>query len=422
MNSKLIQLGQEYANELESKDTQLEDHKEEITKLRIELSDHGVRKEKIAEIERKAKREAEKKELKRIADLEKQKEKWAEKGNEEKVAEKLKVKHCIAMCNGTIALEIAIRALGLKGEVIVPSFTFVATAHALQWQEITPVFCDIAPDTYTIDPEKIERLITPKTTGIIGVHLWGRTCNVESLTNIAKKHDLKLLFDAAHSFGCSYKGQMVGSFGELEVLSFHATKFLNTFEGGAVVTNNDELAQKIRLMQNFGFSGFDNVIYVGTNGKMSEVPAAMGLTGLESIRHFIDRNYKNYKYYEKELAEIEGIKLLTYNEAEQHNYQYIILEVDENKINLSRDQVVDILHADNVIARRYFYPGCHKMEPYRSLYPNAGVLLPETEKKSEQVLALPTGTAIGKKEIKRICSIIRICASSGAEIAKKLKV
>ena len=168
---------------------------------------------------------------------------------EQSVADLIGVKHCIAMCNGTVALEIAIRALGLTGEVIIPSFTFVATAHALQWQEITPVFCDIAPHTHHLDPARIEAMITPRTTGIIGVHLWGQACDVEALTEIAHKHQLKLLFDAAHAFNCSYQGHLIGGFGDAEVFSFHATKFFNTFEGGAITTNNDELAAKIRLMK-----------------------------------------------------------------------------------------------------------------------------------------------------------------------------
>ena len=216
---------------------------------------------------------------------------------EQRIAELVGVKHCIAICNATIALEIAIRAAGLKGEVIIPSFTFVATAHSLQWQEITPVFCDVDPYTHNLDPLKIEQAITPRTTGIIGVHLWGRPCNVEALTKIAQNHNLKLMFDASHAFGCSTKGRMVGSFGDAEVFSFHATKFLNAFEGGAIVTNNDELATKIRLMKNFGFAGNDNVVYIGTNGKMHEASAAMGLTGLESLDEFIDVNYQNYKHY-----------------------------------------------------------------------------------------------------------------------------
>ncbi len=326
---------------------------------------------------------------------------------EQHIAELIGVKHCIATCNATIALEIAIRAAGLKGEVIIPSFTFIATAHALQWQEITPVFCDVDPFTHTIDAQKIESMITPRTTGIIGVHLWGKPCNIEVLSTIAQKHNLKLIFDAAHAFGCSYKGQMIGNFGELEVFSFHATKFLNSFEGGAIVTNNDELAAKIRLMENFGFAGLDNAIYVGTNGKMSEVSAAMGLTSLESINEFIEVNYQNYKSYEKELIGVPGISLYKYDSREKCTYQYIILEIDEIVTNVSRDRIIDILHNNNIIARRYFYPGCHRMQPYRSYFPHAGLLLPETEKLSDRVLVLPTGTSIDKVQIQSIIKIIK---------------
>jgi dTDP-4-amino-4,6-dideoxygalactose transaminase len=330
---------------------------------------------------------------------------------EQKIADFVGVKHCIATCNATIALEIAIRATELKGEVIIPSFTFIATAHALQWQEITPVFCDVDPQTHAINPAQIEAMITPRTTGIIGVHLWGQACNIEDLNKIAKKHNLKLIFDAAHAFGCSHNGQMIGNFGELEVFSFHATKFLNSFEGGAIVTNDDNLAAKIRLMENFGFAGIDNVIYVGTNGKMSEVSAAMGLTSLESIDEFIEINYRNYNTYKKELDNLPGISLFQYSEIEKCTYQYIVLEIDESTAQISRDKLNNILHDNNVISRKYFHPGCHRMEPYRSYFPHAGLLLPETEKLTDKVLILPTGTAIDETQIQAITKIIRDAVS-----------
>lgn len=335
---------------------------------------------------------------------------------EQKIAKLLGVRHCIAMCNATVALEIAIRALGLKGEVIVPSLTFIATAHALQWQEITPVFCDVDPATHTLDPARVEELITPRTTGIIGVHLWGRACPVDALAEIAQRRGLRLLYDAAHAFACSAGGRMIGSFGDAEVLSFHATKFFNTLEGGAVVTNDDTLAQKIRLMQNFGFEGFDRVIYIGTNGKMNEMSAAMGLTSLESLDEFVATNRRNYEQYRRELAGIPGISLIAYNEAERNNYQYIVLEVDVAQTGVSRDTLIDVLWAEGVIARRYFYPGCHRMEPYRSYMPHAGLLLPHTERIVERLLSLPTGTAVGPAEISTICAIIRTAVAQAAEL------
>lgn len=327
---------------------------------------------------------------------------------EAKIAQLLGVRQCILMCNGTVALEIAIRALGLRGEVILPSFTFVATAHALQWQEITPVFCDIDPRTHCLDVAQVERMITPRTTGIVGVHVWGQACPVEELQALADRRKLRLMYDASHAFGCSYGEKKIGSFGELEVFSFHATKFFNTFEGGAIVTNNDDLAAKIRLMKNFGFQGFDNVVYLGANGKMTEICAAMGLTGLESLDSFMAANERNYLVYERELAGLTGVNLFRWSPGVQSNRQYVVAEVDEEESGISRDELVRILHAENVIARRYFYPGCHRMEPYRSYFPHAGLLLPETERVARRVLVLPTGTAMTPESIQAVCQLIRL--------------
>jgi len=339
---------------------------------------------------------------------------------EEKLADIIGVKHCITVCNATIGLEIVIRACGMHGEVIIPSFTFIATAHALQWQEITPVFCDIDPETHNIDPKRLDGLITPRTTGIIGVHTWGRPCDITELCNIARKNDLHLVFDSAHAFGCSYDQKMIGTFGDAEVFSFHATKFFNTFEGGAITTNDDDLARKIRLMKNFGFSGIDTVTYIGTNGKMSEVSAAMGLTGLESLDEFIAINYHNYKHYQNKLNNLPQVKLIQYDETEKQNYQYIILEVDENSTGINRDKLVKILRAENVYARRYFFPGCHDMEPYRSYFPNARLLLPETDRLVQNVFSLPNGTSVDEEDIDHICELILFCFQNSAEIVQRL--
>jgi len=338
---------------------------------------------------------------------------------EQRIAELVGVKHCIAMCNGTVALEIAIRALGMTGEVIVPSFTFIATAHALQWQGITPVFCDIDPRTHTLDPNKVENLITPRTTGVIGVHVWGHTCNIDALAEITARHGLKLIFDAAHAFACSYKGRMIGSFGNAEVFSFHATKFFNTLEGGAVVTNDDELAMKLRWMRNFGFTGYDKVSYLGTNGKMNEISAAMGLTSLEGLDEFIAVNRLNYLRYREELRDVAGAQVLTYDETETCNYQYIVLALDEAVTRIvSRDELWRILSAENVMARRYFYPGCHRMEPYRSNLP--GLRLPETDRLAERVLCLPTGTAVTESDIHIICQLLKLIIGNAGEVRQLL--
>jgi dTDP-4-amino-4,6-dideoxygalactose transaminase len=326
---------------------------------------------------------------------------------EQRVSELIDVKHCVAVCNATVGLEIIVRALELSGEVIVPSFTFIATPHALKWLGITPVFCDIDPVTHNIDPLRVAEAITERTTAVIGVHVWGRPCNVDALVDLTHRHKLKLLFDAAHAFGCSYKGRMIGGFGNAEIFSFHATKFINSFEGGAVVTNDDELAARLRLMRNFGFAGLDTVARLGINGKMNEISAAMGLTSLESLDNLIAANRCNYHLYEQELTNVPGISLLPYEEKEKCNYQYVVIEIDETAAGVSRDIFDQVLWAENVLARRYFYPGCHRMEPYRTDDPQAGLRLPHTERLAARVLCLPTGSGVSSGEICAICDVIK---------------
>lgn len=333
------------------------------------------------------------------------------------LAQMLGVKHVIAVCNATIGLQIAIRALGIdSGEVIVPSFTFIATAHCLEWQGITPVFCDVDPDTHCMDPARIEQLITPRTRGILPVHVWGNICNVEAIEAIARKYNLKVLYDAAHAFGCEHKGKMVGGFGDAEVFSFHATKVLNTFEGGCITTNDDEVARVIRLMINFGFVGKDQVTHIGSNGKMSEISAAMGLASLEAFDSFVAHNRNNYEHYRRRIAEIPGLSIVAYDSTQKHNYHYIIVKVDEDA-GISRDALVKALEAENILARRYFYPGCHRMEPYRSFYPNAGLMLPVTEKLTNVLLCLPNSMATTANEIEGVCDILLLVLLNAKTIA-----
>ena len=339
---------------------------------------------------------------------------------EQRLRKLLGVRHCEAMCNATDGLQLAMRAMGMNGEVIVPAFTFIATAHAVQWLGFTPVFCDVDSHTHTIDPARVEELITPRTTGIVGVHLWGQPCDVEALEAIAMRHGLKLLFDAAHAFDCSWRGRMIGNFGGAEVFSFHATKFFNTFEGGAIATNDAELASRVQRMRNFGFAGLDQTDALGTNAKMSEASAAMGLTNLESLPEFLETNRRNYLAYRQGLDGIAGIRMLEYDQSEKRNYQYIVLEIEESQTILGRDALQDILWAERVLARRYFYPGCHRMEPYASTMPNVGSRLPVTERLAQRVLVLPTGTAVGVEQIETICGILRLAVSHGGETARRL--
>jgi len=339
---------------------------------------------------------------------------------EQRVADLTGVRHCVAICNATIGLEIAIRAADIAGEVIIPAYTFVATAHALQWQGVTPVFCDIDPVTHTLDPASVERLVTPRTSAIIGVHVWGQPCPVEELTAIAHRHGLKLMFDAAHAFGCAHRGNPIGGFGLAEIFSFHATKFVNCAEGGAVVTNDDELAARIRLMRNFGFAGYDNVIYVGTNGKMSELSAAMGLTSLDCMPHIVQANRENYAAYRQAFRDLPGVSVIRYDETEAQNYQYIVLDIDPTTCPLTRDQLVQVLHSHNVLARRYFFPGVHRMEPYRSSYPDAHLVLPVTEDVVRRVVVLPTGTAVSPRDIEQIGQIVRWGLDRAGELRQRL--
>lgn len=326
---------------------------------------------------------------------------------ERKIADQLGVRHCVAMCNGTIALEIAIRALGLSGEVIVPSWTFIATAHSLFWQGITPVFADIDPSTHNLDPDAVRKMITPRTTGIIGVHLWGRPAPVDELQSLSDEYGLKLMFDAAHAFGSAYKGKSIGCYGACEVFSFHATKSFNTMEGGAVTTDDDSLAETMRLMRNFGFNGYDNVIYPGTNGKMIEICAAMGLANLETFDAVVSANRKNHGAYKNALAGLPGITVLEYDPAHMNSHHYIVLEVDE-ECPVLRDRIIEVLHAENVLARKYFWPGCHKMKPYRDLFPHSDLLLEKTEAISKRVLVLPTGPSLSEADVLQVTDIIRV--------------
>ena len=326
-------------------------------------------------------------------------------------------RHCVAVCNATLGLEIVARACGLTGEVIVPAFTFVATAHALEWVGLTPVFCDIDPATHNLDPEAVERLITSDTSAIVGVHVWGRPCAVGRLTDIARRHRLKLLFDAAHALGCTAGGQAIGGFGDAEVFSFHATKFVNAFEGGAIATNDDDLASRIRLMSNFGFAGIDRVVSIGTNAKMTEISAAMGLTSLEALDQIIDTNRRHYETYRRELADCSGLSVIEYDPSERSNYQYVIVEVHPSAA-LSRDELRDVLWSENVFARRYFYPGCHRIEPYVSRLDS--VSLGNTDSLCERVLSLPTGTAVTESDVRLVCDIMRTALGAAEGVRRSL--
>lgn len=325
---------------------------------------------------------------------------------ERRLAAFLGVRHCLCVSSGTVGLEILARALGLHGEVIIPSFTFVATAHALTWLGLRPVFSDIDQATHHLDPSTVEAAITPATTAICGVHLWGMPCAVEALQDIAARRNLRLFFDAAHAFGSQHNGRMIGQFGDAEVFSFHATKIFNTLEGGAITTNDDALAERIVLMRNFGFAGIDCVDSVGTNGKMNEFSAAVGLTNLESLEEFVAVNRRNYAAYRLALSGLPGVRLLEFQGTDACNYHYVVIEVDEAVAGVSRDSVWQRLQSENVLARRYFWPGVHRMAPYRDSHLAPTVRLPATEQVAARVIVLPTGRDVTAASIASIVGII----------------
>lgn len=326
---------------------------------------------------------------------------------ESEIAAIHQVAHCSVTGNATIAQILLLKALGLKGEIILPSFTFIATAHACVWQNLDIVFCDISPDTLMIDPEKAERLITPRTCAIIGVHLFGNVGDVKALTKLCKKYGLKLIFDAAHAFNCSLGDKPVGGFGDGEFLSFHATKFMETFEGGAVLTSDRELNEKIGYLRNFGFSDYDQVTSLGINGKMSESSAAMGLASLPMIGKRTEKLAQVHRAYRNALAGIPGLRLLPVGETGRSNYHYAVIFVDQEGFGVARDKLCRVLWSENIQARRYFYPGCHQMDYYRSACPRHTDPLEVTESVARQVLCLPTNLDNPEADPGTIAALIR---------------
>lgn len=336
---------------------------------------------------------------------------------ERQVASITGARHCVATCNATLGLELAIAALGMHGEVIVPSFTFIATVHALWRQGIRPVFCDVDPVSHCLSADAVEAAITPRTTGILAVNLWGGVDATSPLRGIARRYGLKLLYDSAQAFSRDSAREVNN---DAAVFSFHATKCINAFEGGAIVTDDGALAGRLRLMVNFGFSGEDEIRFAGTNAKMSEASAAMGLTSIAALDRIIARNLENFDAYSAGLADVPGIRILRHRRDRPHNFQYIVTEVDADSAGLTRDELVAALRLENVMARRYFHPGCHRVEPYAGRFPEAGRTLPVTEALARQVMVLPTGLSVTGVCIERITGRIASLISRAAEVRIRL--
>jgi dTDP-4-amino-4,6-dideoxyglucose len=333
---------------------------------------------------------------------------------EDRVAELAGVRNCVATCNATTALQLLVRAADLTGEVIMPSLTYAATAHAVRWLGLEPVFCDIDPATGCVDPGLVARAVTERTSAIMGVHLWGRPCAVPELEKIAGDYGIPVFFDAAHAIGGTLGGRPIGGFGAAEVFSFHATKVVSAFEGGAVVTDDDAFADRVRALHDFGKGLAGRAAAGGTNGKMSEAAAAMGLTSLDAFEAAVRHNRANHDTYRAELGGHRGITFFPRDDRERGNHQYVIAEIDEHAGGLGRDLLLDVLHAENIMALRPIgTPACHQIEPYRSGRP---VRLPHTERLASRVVSLPSGSSVTREEIRRICSVIRFALTRAGEV------
>lgn len=326
---------------------------------------------------------------------------------EKALCEYLGVKYISLFCNGTIALLTALQSLRITGEVITTPFSFVATAHALKWNGIEPVFVDIDPVTCNLDPEKIEAAITDKTTAIMPVHVYGNPCDVDAMRKIADNNGLKVIYDAAHAFGVKKDGVSVANYGDLSVLSFHATKTFTTFEGGAIVCHDEKTKDRIDKLKNFGFAGETNVIEFGINGKMNEFQAAFGLLHLKYIDSYIAKRKSVALAYRRMLKDIPGIKIMEDIQGVTHNYSYFPVFMDEDAYGKSRDAVYEILKENNIFCRRYFFPLITDFQVYKDKsQPNTATL--ETARKvADCVLCLPIYPGLDIASIDFIAKLLR---------------
>lgn len=307
--------------------------------------------------------------------------------------------------NGTLALQIGLQGLGIKGEVITTPFTFVATTHALYWNNIRPVFCDIEPDYYTIDPDKVEELITPWTTAILAVHVFGHPCKLEKLEQIARKYNLRLIYDAAHAFGVRVNDRSIATYGDLSMFSFHATKLFHSVEGGMLTFRNSGIKTKLNYLKNFGFKSQIEVVMPGTNAKMNEMQALMGSLLLNHIDEIIEKRREITEVYSERLKDLHGIHLRPkLPKAVRYNYAYMPIEVDEKEFCMSRDQLFERLKEYNIHTRRYFYPLICDF----SCYKNLAIKTPLTEARivADRILTLPIYYDLALDDVEMICNII----------------
>lgn len=323
----------------------------------------------------------------------------------------LKAENLLLFVNGHMALEMVLQAMNLTGEVITTPFSFASTTHAIVRNNLTPVFCDIREDDYTIDAGQIEALITDKTTAILPVHVYGNVCDVEKIESIAKEYNLKVIYDAAHAFGVEVNHRGIGTYGDASMFSFHATKVYNTIEGGAVTFQEPALEILLNYLKNFGITGKESVEYIGGNAKMNEFQAAMGICNLRHVEENIEKRRIASQRYREHLEGIAGIRLSPVKEGIRHNYAYF--PVSFEGFCLTRDQVYDILASHNIFARKYFYPLITDFDCYRERF--SGLKLPNAKRAADSVLTLPLYADLPLEDIDRICNIIINAAQEGTQ-------
>jgi len=320
----------------------------------------------------------------------------------------LKVPYLSLFNNGTIALIVACQSLRLSGDVITTPFTFAATPHVLSWNNIQPIFCDVDKETMNIDAEKIESMITPRTTAILPVHVFGTPCNVEKIQEVADRYGLKVIYDAAHAFGVEIGGEGIGNFGDISMFSFHATKLYHTVEGGALTHNDKNLKPRIDLLKNFGIKNEDEVVMPGINGKLNEVSAAIGRIMLNYVADERQKRIALHEVYNSELAEVEGVKLMPkVAENVRLNYQYYVIRIDAEKFGRSRDEVYEEFKKYNVYTRKYFHPLCSEFTCYRQLNSARKENLPVANKIADEVLSMPMYGELSADDVKKICDILK---------------
>jgi dTDP-4-amino-4,6-dideoxygalactose transaminase len=332
----------------------------------------------------------------------------------------LGVNLCMVFGNGTLALQIALRALDLSGEVITTPFTFPATVHAIRWSGLTPVFCDVDPDTYALDVQRAAELVSERTSAVLPVHVFGAPCDVSGFDALSAATGVRVLYDAAHAFGVQAHGEPIGHFGDLSVLSFHATKLFHTAEGGAIVARSDAMRDKLASLRNFGILGEESVEGVGLNGKLSEVHAAIGLAVLGGVGAEIDARAARTSRYVSSTKDIPGLKLQRWPAGCKPNFSYMTLEVDEDDFGLTRDQLHFALRAERVMCRKYFYPLCSENTSYRHLASARPEHLPNAHRLAGRILCLPLYGELPVEAVDRVTDLLRMLHRAAPRVRRAL--